>query len=171
MDEIDRRATFSRDRRYRYSLSRRWGPGPVVAWVMLNPSTADAYRDDATIRRCIALSRSWGFGALEVVNLCAHRATDPRALLEAADPVGRRNNHAIRRALRRADAVVAAWGVPPRALRGRVEAVRWLLPPSVACLGVTTGGQPRHPLYVRADACLVPLDSLTQRSASPTMAA
>jgi hypothetical protein len=171
VDEIERRATCSRDGRFRYSLVRRWSPGPSVAWVMLNPSTADATRDDATIRRCIALSRSWGFAALEVVNLFALRSTDPRALADAADPVGPRNDRATRRALGRANAVVAAWGVPPRALRGRAEAVRPLLPPGTGCVGVTTGGQPRHPLYVRAGACLVPLDSLTQRSPSPTMAA
>ena len=38
-----RGATFSADRRYRYRLWRRWdGARPVVAFVMLNPSTADA---------------------------------------------------------------------------------------------------------------------------------
>ncbi|TMF61888.1 MAG: DUF1643 domain-containing protein, partial [Chloroflexi bacterium] len=69
-----RGATFSADRRYRYRLWRRWdGARPVVAFVMLNPSTADARRDDPTIRRCIGFAKSWGFGGVEVVNLFAYR--------------------------------------------------------------------------------------------------
>src|SRR5262247_619495 len=85
---------------------------------MLNPSTADAWRDDPTIRRCVALSRAMGFDALVVVNLFALRATDPRVLRRAADPVGAGNARAIARAVGSASVVVAAWGVHG-ALRGR----------------------------------------------------
>ena len=135
--------------RYRYRLWRCWLPGAATAvWVMLNPSTADDVRDDPTIRRCIALARAWGFGGMEVVNLFGLRATRPVDLRAARDPVGPANDEALVGAARRGDAVFAAWGIHgvPRA-----EAARALLRDcAVWCLGVTRGGQPRHPLYVPA---------------------
>jgi hypothetical protein len=153
-------ATFSRDRRYRYRLWRRWDDTrPVVAFVMLNPSTADARREDPTIRRCIGFARAWGFGGVEVVNLFAFRATDPRSLRRVRDPVGPLNARYVRAATRRSALVVAAWGahgVPDRAGMPR-------LPRGGRCLGFTRGGQPRHPLYVRRDARLV---DVTTRSAT-----
>src|SRR5207237_5457574 len=82
-------ASFSRDRRYRYRLWRRWDAArPVVAFVMVNPSTADAGRDDPTIRRCIGFARSWGYGRLEVVDLFAYRGTDTRAPRRVAETGG-----------------------------------------------------------------------------------
>ena len=38
---------------FQYWLVRRWGPRPVLVFVMLNPSTADAYVDDPTVGRCM----------------------------------------------------------------------------------------------------------------------
>ena len=125
---------------------------------MLNPSTADAERDDATIRRCIALSRGHGFDALVVVNLFALRATDPKRLRAAADPVGAQNDRVITRALARATTVIAAWGTHGTlAARDAVVAARLhATGRDVRCLGRTQDGHPRHPLYVRRDAALVP---------------
>lgn len=124
--------------------------GGKVTFVMLNPSTADAVADDPTIRRCIGFAQAWGFGALEVVNLYAYRATRPAELFAADDPVGPRNNRFVRAAARSAALVVAAWGVYGRR-HGRDAAVlatlRRIGP--VHCLGMTLGGQPRHPLFVR----------------------
>ena len=64
---------------YRYWLTRTWNPRrATLCWVLLNPSTADADRDDPTIRRCQGFARSWGYGGIVVVNLFAYRATDCR---------------------------------------------------------------------------------------------
>ena len=76
---LERNAVISACGRYRYLLTRRVGPGTrAVTFIMLNPSTADATRDDPTIRRCIGFARSWGIGGVDVVNLFAFRATEPR---------------------------------------------------------------------------------------------
>ena len=154
-----RGATFSADRRYRYRLWRRWdGARPVVAFVMLNPSTADARRDDPTIRRCIGFAKSWGFGGVEVVNLFAYRTTDPGELRRVADPVGADNDRHIQSAIARADLVVLAWGA-------RARSRRLLSLPQARCLGLTRAGQPRHPLYLRSDVRPQPF-RLLRRSAA-----
>lgn len=44
-------AEFSPCRTWRYILRRRWGRGPAVGFILLNPSTADEKQDDPTIRR------------------------------------------------------------------------------------------------------------------------
>ena len=96
---------------YRYLLTRRWGLGPAALFVMLNPSTADDVDDDPTIRRCVGFARRWRLGGLEVVNLYALRATDPRDLFAHRAPVGRDNDDAISDAVARAAHIVVAWGV------------------------------------------------------------
>ena len=157
---LSRGATLSADGRYRYRLWRRWDRSrPVVAFVMLNPSTADARRDDPTIRRCIGFARSWGFGGLEVVNLFALRATDPRGLRRARDPIGSRNARFVRAALSRSSTVVLAWGADPLAARQPADMRFGLSRRRLRCLGLTRAGQPRHPLYLPRSARLVPFRS------------
>jgi hypothetical protein len=146
-------ARFSRDGRYRYRLWRRWDPSrPVVAFCMLNPSTADESTDDPTIRRCIGFARTWGYGGLEVVNLFALRATDPRELRRSHDPIGRLNDGYVVDAAARSAAMVIAWGAHG-VLRSRGAAALELLSPRarLLALGWTTSGEPRHPLYLRRD--------------------
>ena len=136
------------DERYRYALERRWAPGPRLVWVLANPSTADAERDDPTVRRCVAFSRGHGAGGLVIVNLFAWRASDPAALARVADPVGPGDDDAIRSALATSTGpVVAAWGVQPDAARVRTV-IGLLGDRETLCLGVTRDGHPRHPLYV-----------------------
>jgi hypothetical protein len=148
-------ATFDPDRVYRYCLSRTWDPtGPRVNFLMLNPSTADALVLDPTVRRCVGFARSWGFGAVEVTNLFALRATDPRTLVAHTDPVGAGNDRAIADAARRADRVLVAWGTWG-VHRGRGAEVAGLidrLGVRPMALRLTKSGHPGHPLYVRGDA-------------------
>ena len=152
-------AVLDRSGAYRYRLWRRWGDGPAVAFVLLNPSTADAGRDDPTLRRCAGFARRWGYGAVEIVNLFAYRCTDPRGLRAAADPVGPGNDRHLRRAVRGAALVVAGWGAGGR-LAGRDRAVAdWLaraVPERLACLGLTRAGCPRHPLHLPGGAAPQP---------------
>jgi hypothetical protein len=135
---------------YRYELTRRWGDGGRLVWVLLNPSAADHLRNDATLARCERRARAMGFGALRVVNLFALRSRDPRLLRSAADPQGPDNDAAIRRAARWADMAICGWG-NAGTLEGRAAAVLSLLRKTglpLYHLGRTASGQPRHPLYV-----------------------
>lgn len=155
-----RSAIISPCGRYRYTLTRRVGQaGGVVNFVMLNPSTADAEDDDATIRRCIGFARSWGYGDMVVTNLFAWRSTDPKGLLSAIDPIGPENDYHLANEARLADLIVCAWGTPGK-LKGRAAVVLDMLGriDMPHCLARTKQGQPGHPLYLAGDLKPVPME-------------
>lgn len=152
---LDRGAVISDCGRYRYLLRRKWEYAKnSMLWIMLNPSTADADTDDATIRRCMHYAFDWGYGGINVVNLFAYRSTQPKALRTVADPVGPDNDtHIIREALN-AELVVAAWGAHGNMLniqRDRDVYDRVAPYGVVYCLGTTKQGQPKHPVRLGSE--------------------
>jgi hypothetical protein len=165
-------ASFSPCERYRYTLTRTWpdslgvhGSEPLLPFVMLNPSVADAMQDDRTIARCQGFARREGYGGIMVLNLYAFRATYPKDLWVIEDPVGPDNDRVLDTTLQFAvtdgTPVVCAWGSNAKADRVRSfmeMAARYGHPerPLLYALGVTKAGAPRHPLYLRGDAPLVP---------------
>jgi hypothetical protein len=161
MSAPDSDARFSTCGRYRYWLSRRWDTGrPLAAFVMLNPSTADATIDDPTIRCCVRLAKREGFGGIRVVNLFAYRTPNRKELAAVPDPIGPENDRHIRAAARNTSVSILAWGgyVPDP---DRVQAVLKLLKRArirlkcIEMIGPAGNRQPRHPLYLRATATLV----------------
>lgn len=154
LDEPTSRATISDDGVYRFELARRWAPGHLALWVMLNPSTADADADDPTIRRCVGFTKRLGLGGLVVVNLFALRATNPKALRTHPDPVGEGNDGYIRRwsESSKVNIIIAAWGRHGSLLDRSVGVSGTLIHEDrrVWCLGRTKSGEPRHPLYLSA---------------------
>ncbi len=150
-------ATFSPCRTYRYTLKRVWDAElPTLAFILLNPSTADETANDPTIRRCIGFAQLWGFGTLVAANIFALRSTYPKDLRLIDDPVGPGNDRAIKRLIKSADLVVAAWGGHGRYLN-RGARVLSMLPDDAVCLGVNADGAPKHPLYLRSDTKRRPL--------------
>ena len=157
-------ALFSRDRTYRYLLTRTVGPGDrAVNFVMLNPSTADEERNDRTLSRCIGFARGWGFGYLLVTNLSPFRSALPKDLFEHGPdpkPVEKRNLEATVEAALNSHLVVLAYGNHG----GRERKAEKTLSPleergiQTHTLGITMQGHPRHPLYVRGDTKPVPFD-------------
>ncbi len=141
-------AAFSECGTYRYQLWRRWDESkPYVCFIGLNPSTADALTNDPTIRKCMKFARTWGYGALCMVNLFAFRATDPRDMKRAPDPVGPANDLHLANCCKGAARVVAAWGVDGKH-QGRAIGVRALLSGcDLHHLGLTDAKEPKHPLY------------------------
>ena len=143
-------AKFSRCRRWRYLLWRRWADGPVANFLMLNPSTADEVKLDPSCTRARLYAECWGFGALVVTNLFGWRATDPVEMKTARDPVGSLNDAAILKAAKEADLVVCAWGNHGAHL-GRSKKVLQLLSRNEAALHalrLNGSGEPAHPLYL-----------------------
>lgn len=146
-------AHYSDCERYRYGLSRVWAPGPRILFVMLNPSTATEVQNDPTVERCERRARALGFGAFAVANIFAFRATDPKVMRAAPDPVGPQNDSAIVEASGLAERIVCAWGNHGLHLdRGhQVAALLRQTGVPLCHLGLTGHGQPRHPLYVGYD--------------------
>ncbi len=157
-------ASFSPCRRWRTWLERRWdalpiGAGRHAAFIGMNPSTADEAVDDPTVQGCMARARAWGYGAAVMLNAFAYRATDKLRLLEVDDPIGPNNDADILRLSTAAGVVVVAWGQPPKALRTRGPALAGMLRGAgivPKCFAINADGSPKHPLYVRRDAKLIP---------------
>lgn len=177
-------ATISPCSRYRYHLWREWRLHPEPAqwdmwtdakgkpvvdgagaqlgepkscvFIMLNPSTADGAEDDPTIRRCVSFARQWGYDRLDVLNLFAYRATDPRALLalnDSDDPVGPDNKDAFDLVLRHpVGRIICAWGAHGGHLGQDEIVLGWLGDRRRQALGLTRDGHPKHPLYLPAAA-------------------
>jgi len=135
---------------YRYELRKIWQPkNGWVCWVMLNCSTADANQEDPTIRRCMSFAESWGYGGIVVANLFAYRATKPKKMLAAKDPIGPENDWYIERLSFGAELTVCGWGNHGTYLN-RVQAVLPLLT-KPHYLKMTNTGQPWHPLYLKGN--------------------
>lgn len=155
-------AEISDDKIYRYKLWRAKNPSlPAMVWVMLNPSTADAVVPDPTVTRCVGFAERWGFGGIVVVNLFAFRSTDPNALKEGGDVVGRpRGVDVIYEVVdAKPKLIVAAWGGGvPDGHDIHVNAVRNVLRSNGAqCLGHTKAGEPKHPVRLAYETKLRPL--------------
>ena len=138
---------------YRYTLERIWDKKKdMMGWVMLNPSTANAFEDDATIRRCMAFARREGFGGILVMNAYALRSRDPKALWKHPDPIGHKNDTHLATISVRCPLVVAGWGNNIKL--ARAEKIRTRYGENWQAFGLTKSGHPLHPLYMRSDARL-----------------
>lgn len=146
---------------YRYRLWRIWGPGRPLPIIMLNPSTADAQTDDATIRKCVGFARRLGYHGIDVANLFAYRTPAPSELAALvrevpALAVGPSNDSKLADFLKhygpppkgRLDVrpVVAAWGALAQVFQSRANQVLatyrtydW------RAFELTAKGHPRHP--------------------------
>ncbi len=156
-DYLDTSAVISPCEQYRYVLRRRWAEGGrTLLWCLINPSTADAARDDHTVRKGVGFSQRWGFNAMVFANLFAYRATDADKLLTPKlDIIGPDNDHWLDLLIGQHEHVILAWGAHhPHLVETRMPALTALLEKhhrSVWCLGTNNGGSPKHPLKLGYD--------------------
>lgn len=153
-------AKFGGDRQqYRYKLIQRWSAGPMVLFILMNPSAASTFSSDMTVEKCGRFARRWGFGGQFVANTCAYRATDRMRLLEVEDPVGPRNLEAISEMAEESEWIVVAHGKLPGRLQRHADAIVDLLLRAgrvLSVLRLSSDGVPVHPL-ARGKA-FVPMD-------------
>lgn len=144
--------------KYRYRLDRQVGmEGPVYAFFGINPSTADATEDDATVRKWIGFTKTWGGSRFIVGNVFAYRATDVKVLATVEDPFGDAIGDHVTDILTEADILVPCWGntskVPPK-LQYAFDVLLDALVSSgkpVRHFGLTKAGDPMHPLMLGYD--------------------
>lgn len=163
---MKKHAWLSGDRKHRFTLRRTWDEAlPVFVVIGLNPSTADETADDPTIRKCIHFARREGCGSLLMLNLFSFRSTDSSVLkgMKTDDLTFRTENTKVvkeetAKAVKAGGIVVVAWGG-----KGEIhnygdffKIVLGGIP--LKCLGHTTKGHPKHPLYLAND---TPLEAWT----------
>jgi len=155
---MNRHAVLSGDGVYRYLLMRQWHNDGYLGWIMLNPSTADAHVDDATIRLCTGWAKKMGYGGIRVANLFALRSTDPKVLYTATDPVGPDNMQYIADVLEHCPIVICAWG-----RHGNAVPTGPILPALLRAykhktyaLRLNKDGSPAHPLRIPYSTVMVP---------------
>ena len=143
-------AEFSRYRDYRYSLWRFWEKDKgYAAFVCLNPSTADEFKNDPTVVRCINYAKAWGYGGMFMLNEFAYRSTHPGNLYTIGDPVGPDNDFHLQSVSSKALVTIVAWGLHGSYLNRDREVLKILTNPH--CLKLTKDGHPGHPLYLKKD--------------------
>lgn len=152
------KAVFSDCDEYRYYLSRKIENQEAItfkriAFLLLNPSTATAEKNDPTISKCCTYARLWGYSDLTVVNIFAYRSTDPKALAKSDDPVGPENDMHILNVAKSVDMVLCAWGLHGK-LHDRGKIVTGMLRQNdirLYYLELNQDGSPCHPLYKKLD--------------------
>lgn len=159
-------ATISACGKYRFRLDRTVNPSLAgrVLFIGINPSTADAVRDDPTVRKWKGFVRRWGdngYGHFTVGNVFAYRSDDPRVLKDVDDPVGPDNFETLKYLVTTCDIIVPCWGrvnKVPKNLRGEFEKVMGLLAgcgKPVYVFGMTKCGNPKHPLMLAYDTHMI----------------
>lgn len=161
MDKIKKSAVISPCGKYRYSLSRIWDhSADQIIFVGLNPSTADADKDDPTIRKLVAYSKRWGYGGFTIVNIFAYRSTDPALLLtlDKTTAIGELNGMYLRKYLGQQiidkkkyfPEVVIMWGTKGYIHDQHKSILEWLqfLEQELHCFELSKDGYPKHPLYL-----------------------
>ena len=143
---------------YRYRLWRTWDKSkPLVGFCMPNPSTADANRDDPTIRRLISFARSWGYGGFIVVNLFALRSPHPSVLRQVDDPIGPDNHKHLSEVAVLVDTMICAWGTHGRfGMADKLAMACMHGKATTKAMHINADGSPKHPLYIKSDAVPIP---------------
>ena len=151
-------ATLSPCAMYRYRLWRCWDTNkPMITFIGLNPSTANAFEDDNTIRKCMKFAKFWNFGGIWMINLFAYRTKSPDIMKQAEDPIGSEAREYLDMTLDLTHTCVAAWGNHGE-YQDRANEVLSIIREKnipVKCLGKNKNGTPKHPLYLKSDTPLI----------------
>jgi hypothetical protein len=156
-----KKAFFNQGKTHRFSLLREWDPnGRTILFIGLNPSMADDVYDDPTIRRVINFAKSWKFGRLYFANLFSFKTPDPKVLLEnLPDAILKETDNHLKDMISRADRVVVCWG--SWAFVGKRAKDVLAMIPDPYCFGKNMDGQPKHPLYLKANTELIKYERIS----------
>lgn len=159
---IRKYALFSSCKKYRFILSRVWDDQkPMVMFIGLNPSVADAENDDPTVRRMIGFAQDWGFGGFYIVNCFPFIATCPKKLNKwyyADDYYSAmyQNHDHISETRNKCSRVVFCWGGNEMVVNQKIDQVLKNTFPDAMVFKLNADGSPKHPLYVPKITQLIP---------------
>lgn len=143
-------ADFGEGNKYRYALWRIWDESkPMVMFIGLNPSTANAITDDPTIRRIKSFAAKNNYGGVFMMNLFPYVTAYPSELIECTLEQMSKNRIRIEELRERCEDVIFAWGNFKEAERVCKDMKSSF--PDALCLQKNKNGSPKHPLYVRSD--------------------
>ena len=157
---MEKGALLSECKKYRYSLRREWKEeGLLFGYIGINPSTADADIDDATVRKWIGFTERNGGRGFMVGNVFAYRATDVKELRDCEDPVGKFNYSYLMTLCQKVDVIVPCWGnisKVPKQLRWAFKDVCHILDNkhknyNLKSFGLSKSFHPKHPLMLGYD--------------------
>ena len=150
-------AKFSKCGKHRLMLYRRWHyDKPMVAFIGLNPSTANTLTDDPTIRRVKKMAFSWGYGGVYMLNLFTFISTNPN-LLNIAEGNSPDSNRILQTVASLSDKIIFAWG--NFNVHGRdLEVINMF--PNAYALHINRNGSPKHPLYVPGNVVPIPFNQI-----------
>jgi len=132
----------------------------VFGFFGINPSTADAEIDDATVRKWRGFTSRNGGVRFVVGNVFAYRSTDVRELKTAEIEVIA-NRQFLSEIIDECDVLVPCWGnedKTPKELRFELDELKSMLAISkkpLLCFGLTKNGSPKHPLMLGYDTALI----------------
>ena len=142
-------AEFSKDKKYRYSLSRKWSEKEQVLFILLNPSKGDDIDDDPTIRRLISISKNLGYGGFEVVNLYTIINPKRNKLYEKKRKFSEKNKKLIAKLVARHKTIIYGWAATENEPNWLSNIVKRPL-----CFNINKNGTPKHPLYLKKESTL-----------------
>lgn len=149
-------AKFSPDRKRRFYLYRKWDTSkPIIAFVGLNPSTANEDKNDPTINKLISFASRNGFGGFYMLNLFTIVSPDPSVLKDEEDEDFDINVEVIKTLQNTCDELVFCWGNFDT--HGRAEKMIKEFP-HAKCFKQNKNGSPAHPLYLPRDITLKEYD-------------
>lgn len=158
---ITKAACFTAGRKHRFWLSRVWDKTkPEVAFIGLNPSTANEDENDNTITKVIKIAAHNGYGSVTMLNLYPCVTPYPQQIAELIDPAHTATNSKCLEEHTDDCDVVFCWGNFKEAQQIGKNVIEWFDKP--LCIAQNKNGSPKHPLYCKDDSKLIPFDkSLT----------
>ena len=142
-------AEFSKDKKHRYYLSRKWSENEQVLYVLLNPSKANNIKNDHTINRLITISKNLGYGGFEVVNLYTIINPKRNKLYEKKRKFSEKNKKLIAKLVARHKTIIYGWGATENEPNWLSNIVK-----SPLCFNINKNGTPKHPLYLKKESTL-----------------
>lgn len=151
-------AIFNENRKHRYVLWRIWNVQlPKLMFIGLNPSTANEFIGDNTIRKLNKITMYNGFGGYYMTNLFAIISSDPKILKTCTDPIGD-NDFYLKQTSKQCEKIIFCWGNFKEANERSVEVMQMFN--DAYCLIQNKNGTPKHPLYCKDQTKIIPFNKL-----------